>query len=139
MAYIIPNQGDQHILSAAFQGSATLILNLFKNDVTLTADMLSNACTLLTGGGYTTGLFVAPSTWCVPYFTAGSSEVSASGHNSADGFKFTFTAAPNESAYGYVISNTAANKCIVVEKFASFYYLQNAGDTITLKPKVRAT
>jgi len=64
--------------------------------------------------------------------------VSASG-NDANGFKFSFSAAPNQSAFGYVIANTAANKCIVVEKFASSYYLQNAGDTLTIKPKVRAT
>jgi hypothetical protein len=38
-----------------------------------------------------------------------------------------------------MIWNTAANTAIVVEKFASSYYLQNAGDTITIKPKVRAT
>lgn len=138
MAYIIPNQGDAHIMSAAFQGSASvLVLNIFSNDVTLTATMVSSDCNILTAGGYAAANILA-SAWCVPYLSAGSAEVSASGNNE-NGFKFSFSAAPNQSAFGYVISNTAANKCIVVEKFASSYYLQNAGDTLTIKPKVRAT
>jgi len=138
MSYIIPNEGDAHIMSAAFQGSASyLTLNLFSNDVTLTATMASSDCTTLTAGGYAAAQ-INQTAWCVSYLSAGSAEVSASG-NDSNGFKFSFTAAPNQSAFGYVISNTAANKCIVVEKFASSYYLQNAGDTITIKPKVRAT
>ena len=135
---MISNQGDAHIMSAAFQGSATyLTLSLFSNDVTLTATMVSSDCTTLTAGGYA-NLQIHKSAWCVPYLSAGSAEVSASG-NDSNGFKFSFTGAPNQSAYGYQISNTAANKCIIVEKFASSYYLQNAGDTLTIKPKVRAT
>ena len=138
MAYIIPNQGDNHIMSAAFQGSATyLTLNLFSNDVTLTATMVSSDSTSLTAGGYA-ALQIHKTAWCIPYLSAGSAEVSASGQD-PNGFKFSFTAAPNQSAFGYQITNTAANTCIVVEKFASSYYLQNAGDTITIKPKVRAT
>ena len=136
MAYIIPNEGDKHIMSAAFQASGTMKLNLFSNDVTLTATMVSSDCTLLTAGGYAEASILATA-WCVPYLSAGSAECSASG-NDANGFKFSFTAAPNQSAFGYVVSNANA-KCIVVEKFASSYYLANAGDTLTIKPKVRAT
>ena len=143
MAYIIPNQGDNHIMSAAFQTSGYMYLNLFSNDVTLTATMASSDCTRLTAGGYTsawavTGIPIHQTAWCVPYLSAGSAEVSASGAASNGGFLFAFTAAPNQSAYGYVISNSNA-KAIVVEKFASVYYLANAGDTITITPKVRAT
>jgi hypothetical protein len=137
MAYIIPNEGDAHIMSAAFQGSGNFTINLFSNDVTLTATMLASACTLLTAGGYT-GITVHQTAWKVPYLTAGSAECSASGAAENGGFLFAFTAAPNQSAYGYMITNNQ-NKCIVVEKFASVYYLANAGDTITITPKVRAT
>ena len=140
MAYQIPNQGDNYIMSAAFQGSSSyLTLNLFSNDVSLTATMASSDCTILTAGGYAASQ-IHKTAWCIPYLSAGSAEVSASGNN-ANGFQFSFTAAPNQSAFGYVISNTAVGTgiCIVVEKFASSYYLANAGDTITIKPKVRAT
>ena len=138
MSYIVPNQGDAHIMSAAFQGSATyLTLNLFSNDATLTATMASSDCTVLTAGGYA-AFQIHKSAWCVPYLTAGSAEVSASGNN-ANGIQFSFSAAPNQSAYGYIISNTAADKAIAVETFASVYFLANAGDTITIKPKVRGS
>jgi hypothetical protein len=73
-------------------------------------------------------MIINQTAWCVPYLSAGSAEVSASGQV-ANGFQFSFTAAPNQSAFGYMIWNTAANTAIVVEKFASNYYLQNAGDT----------
>ena len=138
MAYRIPNQGDNYIMSAAFQGSSTyLTINLFSNDVTLTATMASSDCTILTAGGYAAQQ-IHKTAWSLPYLSAGSAEVSASG-NDANGFKFSFTAAPNQSAFGYVISHTGVPACIVVEKFASSYYLANAGDTITIKPKVRGT
>jgi hypothetical protein len=114
-----------------------LYLELFSNDVTLSAAMTPTSCTVLTAGGYT-GMIINQTAWCVPYLSAGSAEVSASGQV-ANGFQFSFTAAPNQSAFGYMIWNTAAATAIVVEKFASNYYLQNAGDTITIKPKVRAT
>jgi hypothetical protein len=136
MAYIIPNEGDNHILSAAFQVSGTMELRLFTNDVTLSATMTVTALTEMTAGGYG-GKTILATAWCVPYLTAGSAEVSASGNN-ANGFQFTFTAAPNQTAYGYWVENDQ-NKLVVVEKFASSYYLANAGDTLTIKPKVRAT
>ena len=41
MAYIIPNEGDAHIMSAAFQASGNFTINLFSNDATLTATMLA--------------------------------------------------------------------------------------------------
>lgn len=137
MGYQIPNQGDSHMMSGAFRGSANLYLELISSAATLTAHMTPTAVTALTAGGYT-GLMVHVSAWCAPYLTAGSGEVSASG-NDPNGFKFTFTAAPNQSAVGYSLWNTAANTLIVVETFASSYYLQNAGDTLTIKPKVRGT
>ena len=144
MAYIIPNQGDSYIMSAAFQiGSGTFLsLNLFKSSpatAAMTASAVSADYTVLTGGGYTEKL-IHRSAWCVPYLSAGSAEVSASGDGGASpGFKFSFSAAPNESAFGYMISHTAANRLIVAETFASNYFLQNQGDTITILPKIRAT
>lgn len=143
MSYIIPNEGDNHIMSAAFNASGYMYLNLFSNDVTLTATMASSDCTRLTAGGYTsawgfTGIPIHQTAWKGPYLTAGSAEMSASGQATNGGFLFAFSAAPNQSAYGYVISNANA-KALVVEKFASVYYLANAGDTITITPKVRAT
>jgi hypothetical protein len=138
MGYIIPNQGDNYIMSAAFQGSSTyLSLNLLQNNPTLTADMVSAACSAITGAAYTE-LLIHKSAWCVPYFTAGSAEVSASGNN-ANGFQFSFSAAPDQTAFGYFIANTAANVLICAETFASSYTLANSGDTITIKPKIRAT
>ena len=137
MAYIIPNTGDKHIMSAAFQASGTFSLFLFSNDATLTATMVDSDCTKLSAGGYAAKSILA-SAWCVPYLSAGSAEVSASGNASNGGFQFAFTGAPNQSAYGYGISN-ADTKLIVCEKFASVYYLANAGDTITITPKIRAT
>jgi len=148
VAYIIPNQGDSFIMSGAFAGSSTyLTLNLYLNSAmtglqanSLTATMASanvSAWTDTLHGGYS-GLQIHKSAWSAPYLSAGSAEVSASG-NDPNGFKFSFTAAPNQSAFGYVISNTAANACIVVESFAASYYLSNAGDTITIKPKIRAS
>ena len=138
MSYIVPNEGDQYIMSAAFQASSTYTtINLFSNNATLTATMTSADCTVLTAGGYA-AFEIHKSAWCVPYLTAGSAEVSASGNN-ANGIQFSFSAAPNQSAYGYVISNTAADKVIAVETFASVYYLANAGDTITIKPKIRGS
>jgi hypothetical protein len=137
-------------MSGAFAGSSTyLTLNLYLNSAItgdtyavngLTATMVSAACSAWTDtlhGGYS-GLQIHKSAWSAPYLSAGSAEVSASG-NDPNGFKFSFTAAPNQSAFGYVISNTAANACIVVESFAASYYLSNAGDTITIKPKIRAS
>lgn len=137
MSYIIPNEGDAHILSAAFQASGSHTLFLFSNDATLTATMTVTALTKLTAGGYADKT-IAASAWKAPYLTAGSAEVSASGNASNGGFQFAFTAAPYQSAYGYGIEN-ADNKIIVVEKFASVYYLANAGDTLTITPKVRGT
>jgi hypothetical protein len=138
MAYIIPNEGDAHIMSAAFQASGNMTINLFSNNPgTLTATMIASSCTLLTAGGYT-GITIHTSAWKVPYLTAGSAECSASGAATNGGFLFAFTAAPNQSAYGYTITNNQ-NKLVVVETFASVYYLANAGDTITITPKVRAT
>jgi hypothetical protein len=143
MSYIIPNEGDNHIMSAAFNASGYMYLDLFSNDATLTATMKLRAHYKAYAGGYTsawafTGIPVHQTAWKGPYLTAGSAECSASGQASNGGFLFAFSAAPNQSAYGYVVSNDNA-KCIVVEKFASVYYLANAGDTITITPKVRAT
>ena len=136
MSYMITNEGDNHILSAAFQGSGTMELRLFSNDATLSATMTVSALTDFTAGGYAAKSILATA-WCVPYLTAGSAEVSASGDD-ANGFKFSFTGAPNTTAFGYWVENDQ-NKVVAVEKFASSYYLANAGDTITIKPKVRGT
>ena len=136
MSYLVTNEGDKHILSAAFQGSGTMELRLFQNDATLSATMTVTALTDMTAGGYAAKSVLATA-WCVPYLTAGSNEVSASGDD-PNGFKFAFTAAPNTTAFGYWVENDQ-NKIVVVEKFASSYYLGNAGDTLTIKPKVRGT
>ena len=137
MAYIVPNEGDAHIMSAAFQGSGNFTLNLFSNNPTMTATMIASSLTLLTAGGYT-GITIHQTAWQSPYLTAGSAECSASGAATNGGFLFAFTAAPNQSAYGYMITNNQ-NKLIAVNTFASVYYLANAGDTITITPKVRGT
>ena len=136
MAYIIPNEGDNHILSAAFQCSGDMLIRLFTASPTLTADMVITDLQEMTGGGYS-GMPIIASAWCVPYFTAGSAEVSASGDD-PNGFQFDFTAAVTQTAFGYVITN-ANNKIVAVETFASSYYLGNSGDTLTIKPKIRAT
>jgi hypothetical protein len=110
---------------------------LFTADPTLTADMTIASLQEMKQGGYT-ALPIIASAWCVPYFTAGSAEVSASGNDGTGGFKFSFTATPDVTAFGYAVRNDQA-KLVVVETFASSYTLANAGDTLTITPKVRAT
>ena len=137
MAYVIPNEGEIHIMSAAFQASGNFEVRLFSGTPTLTGTMTVTALAgyELTAGGYAAKALAA-SAWCIPFTSANSATVSASGGDAA-GLKFTFTAAPNQSAHGYWIEN-AANKLIVVESFTDGpYYLSNAGDTVTVTPYVK--
>lgn len=141
MAYIIPNQGEQKILSGGFNLSANnsndVTAGLFSSALTFTATMTLTSVTFLTAGSAgTSTAVIKASAWSVPFVSAGSAAISASGNASNGGFQFGFSAAPNQSAFGYAIFNAA--NLIVVESFSDGpYWLSNAGDTVTVTPYIK--
>lgn len=142
MAYIFPNQADIFSLSAALgKGNMTLRILAPSNSsgfAVLSADMTTASFQYLSGGGYADKAVIA-SAWAVPWFSAGSAASSASGNAGTGGFQFSFTAAPNMSASGYVLE-TATNKLFLAEYFSDGpYVLTNAGDTLTITPIVKTT
>lgn len=142
MAYIFPNEADSFALSAALaKGNMTLRIIAPGNATgfpALTATMTTASFLYLTAGGYADKT-VNVSAWCVPFLSAGSAAASASGNASNGGFQFAFTAAPMQSASGYVLE-TSTNKLFLAEYFTDGpYILTNAGDTITITPVVKST
>lgn len=142
MAYIFPNQADVFSISAALS-KGNMILRIIAPSnatgfATLSADQTTASFQYLSGGGYA-DLTMNLSAWCAPYFSANSAESSAVGPTAGSGFLFTFSAAPNMSASGYVLE-TSTNKLFLAEYFSDGpYILSNSGDTITIKPVVRVT
>ena len=142
MGYIFPNQADVFSLSAALAKGNMILRVLAPSNATgfavLSADMTTASFQYLSGGGYA-DVTMNLSAWCVPAFSANSAESSAVGPTAGAGFIFTFSAAPNMSASGYVLE-TATNKLFLAEYFSDGpYILSNAGDTVTIKPVVRST
>lgn len=142
MAFIFPNQADSFSLSATLAAGNMILRVLAPSNssgfAALSADMTTASFQYLSGGGYA-DLTMNLSAWCVPYFSANSAESSAVGPTAGAGFLFSFTAAPNMSASGYVLE-TATNKLFLAEYFTDGpYILSNAGDTVTIKPVARCT
>ncbi len=142
MAYIITNLGEQKILSGGFNLTASVAndvtAGLISTALTFTATMTLTSVTFLTAGsaGVSTATIKA-SAWCVPFVSAGSAAISASGNASNGGFQFGFSGVPNQSAVGYAIFN-AVNGLLIVETFSDGpYWLSNAGDTVTVTPYVK--
>lgn len=142
MVYIFPNQSDVFSLSAALAKGNMILRILAPSNSTgfaaLSADQTTASFQYLSGGGYA-DVTMNLSAWSVPVFSANSAESSAVGPTAGSGFLFTFTAAPNMSASGYVLE-TSTNKLFFAEYFSDGpYILSNAGDTITIKPVIRST
>ena len=145
MAYIIPNEGESRILSGSFcvtggiAGQNNMTASLISSALTLTATMTLSSVTHLTGGRGGNGICSATiqgSAWCIPWASAGSATISASGNASNGGFLFSFTAAPLISAVGYAVWD--ATKLVCYESFSDGpYYLSNAGDTVTVTPYIK--
>ncbi len=143
MAFIFPNQADVYSLSAALSKENVILRVLAPSNssgfAALSADMTTASFQYLSGGGYA-DLTVNLSAWCPPYFSANSAESSAAGPTAGAGFMFSFTAAPNMSASGYVLESATTRKLFLAEYFTDGpYILSNAGDTVTIKPVVRNT
>lgn len=142
MAFIFPNEADVFSLSAALAKGNMILRVLAPSNssgfAALSANMTTASFQYLSGGGYG-DLTMNLSAWCAPYFSANSAESSAAGPTAGAGFMFSFTAAPNMSASGYVLE-TSTNKLFLAEYFTDGpYILSNAGDTVTIKPVVRNT
>jgi hypothetical protein len=138
MAYIVPNQGENRILSGAFrnQGLGNVTIHLYSSALEFTATMSAGThVTALSAGGYA-GIAISATAWSAPFLSAGSAVVSASGNATNGGFLFSFTAAPIQSAYGYYLASTTHLQ--VVESFSDGpYYLSNSGDTVTVTPYIK--
>ncbi len=141
MGFIFPNQGDTWLLSGALMRATSYKLGLFASAQTLSATLttaLANMTALNASGGYAP-FTVYTSAWCVPFLSAGSAVSSAVGATAAAGFQFTFSAAPNQSAYGYYIT-PPTGELLLAETFSDGpYYLSNAGDTVTVLPYVKGS
>lgn len=142
MAFIFPNEADSFSLSATLAKGNMILRVLAPSNssgfAALSANMTTASFQYLSGGGYA-DLTMNLSAWCVPYFSANSAESSAAGPTAGAGFMFSFSAAPNMSASGYVLE-TSTNKLFLAEYFTDGpYILSNAGDTVTIKPVVRNT
>lgn len=142
MTYYFPNEADVFSLSATLAKGNMILRILAPSNSTgfavLSANMTTASFQYLSGGGYA-DVTMNLSAWCAPYFSANSAESSAVGATAAAGFQFTFTAAPNMSASGYVLE-TSTNKLLLAEYFSDGpYILSNAGDTVTIRPYIRST
>jgi hypothetical protein len=141
VAYIITNQGESRILSGGLAASApgNMTASLICSALTFTATMTLTSVTQFTAGRAGNGICSAllnTTAWCVPFVSAGSAAMSASGNGAGGGYYYAFTAAPNLSAVGYAIWDNS--NLYIVETFSDGpYYLSNAGDTVTVTPYVK--
>lgn len=138
MAYVIPNQGENRILSGAFRhqtlGNVSIMLYSSALEFTATMSAVTHV-TAVTAGGIQ-AIVISATAWSAPFLSAGSAVISASGNATNGGFLFSCSAAAYTSAVGYFLYSTTHLQC--VESFSDGpYYLSNSGDTVTVTPYIK--
>jgi hypothetical protein len=132
MAGVLLNQGEEVFLKAAVNHTAgqTLLLRLFKNDVTPAETDTEATYTQADFTGYPAGgISLTGSSWT--YAAGAPGQVTYA--------EQTFTSSSDQSAqtiYGYYYVQTTSGKAIAAERFASPYVIQNNGDAIKITPKI---
>lgn len=131
MALTVPNVGEVEFLTrmVSYEGSK---LKLYSNNVAWANTSTVGSATECATGGYTQIVLastVSASCWTISTLAGGTSQAAYS--------QQTFTLTSACTAYGYIITNSAASILLVAEAFTDGpYTIPSGGGTIKVTPKI---